>query len=227
MDANTEAIVRLCFARQLGLADDALEADGRVTVVRDDQVMTLRLWRTSVLVGPAPLLPALTELDADALADPSALLSLCGTGRVAGAARLSVLDELDRHPDLDRLEVDPDPEAATALEQRCPPDDVTEVGLSRMDAVFVHRAPDGTPCSGAGYAVWAGLVANLGVLSALEARRRGLARVLAGIAVNDALDAGLVPAWRVRPGNAAAERLGDALGFIPVGDQVRVELTPG
>jgi hypothetical protein len=225
VDANTEAIVRLCFARQLGLADDALTDDGRVPVLRDDLLMVLRLWRTLVVIAPAGLQRTLADLDEASLADPSALLRLSGSGRLVGAAELSVVAELDHHPELERLEVDPDPGAATALERACPPDDVTEVGLAQMAAVFVHHSADGAPAAGSGYALWAGLVANLGVLVAPSCRRRGMARVLAGIAANDALDAGLVPLWRSRVGNVASGRLGAALGAYPVGSQVTVALT--
>lgn len=227
MDENTEAIVRLCFARQLGLADDALELPGRVRVERPDLLMVLRLWQTVVVVGPTPMQSRAEALDEQELLDASTLLGLSGGGRLLGAAELSVADEFDRHPELQRIEVDADPDAAVLLERGCPPDDVTEVGLAEMDAVFVHRDPETGPVAGSGYSLWAGLVANVGVLSHPSARRRGLGRVLAGVAVNDALDAGLVPLWRARQGNLVSARLGIGLGFHSFGTQTTVRLDPG
>nr|WP_231747836.1 GNAT family N-acetyltransferase [Auraticoccus cholistanensis] len=95
-----------------------------------------------------------------------------------------------------------------------------------MEQVFVHAAPDGTPLAGSGHSAWAGLVADIGVLTAPDARRGGLGRLLAGIAVNDALDSGLVPVWRARRGSAVSERLAQRLGFVPFGAQTTVAV-PG
>ncbi|WP_090592204.1 GNAT family N-acetyltransferase [Auraticoccus monumenti] len=227
MEGNTEAIIRLCFARQLGLADDALERPGRVPVVQAGTITVLRLWETTVVAAPEALHADLEELGEDALVDASALLRVCPTGRVLGSAQLSALDALDRHPQLERLEVEPGAEAARALERSCPPDDVTDVGLSAMEATFIHLGEDEEPRSGSGYSTWAGLTANLGVLTAPAHRRRGLGRVLAGIAANDALDAGLVPVWRAPVGHRATERLAAALGFEPFGVRTTLETSPG
>lgn len=227
VEGNTEAIIRLCFARQLGLEDDALELPGRVPVVQAGTISVVRLWGTTVVAAPEALHGELADLPDDALVDASALLRLCPTGRVLGSARLSALDALDRHPQLERLEVEPGPDAARALERGCPPDDVTDVALSAMEATFVHLGEDEEPRGGSGYTTWAGLTANLGVLTAPAYRRRGLGRVLAGIAANDALDAGLVPVWRAPVGHRATERLAAALGFEPIGVTTTLETSPG
>ena len=58
MEGNTEAIVRLAWARVLGLPDDALiePAVGLVTRAVDELIMFVRLWQHEVLVGPTGVL---------------------------------------------------------------------------------------------------------------------------------------------------------------------------
>ncbi|MFE0653731.1 GNAT family N-acetyltransferase [Streptomyces sp. NPDC059534] len=65
--------------------------------------------------------------------------------------------------------------------------------------------------AGAGYRNWPRRTAHISVLTAPEARGRGLARITASAAVAHALAAGLVPQWRARP--PASRRVDAALGF--------------
>ena len=58
MEGNTEAIVRLAWARVLGLPDDDLTepAVGLITRASDELIMFVRLWQHEVLVGPTGVL---------------------------------------------------------------------------------------------------------------------------------------------------------------------------
>jgi predicted GNAT family acetyltransferase len=62
------------------------------------------------------------------------------------------------------------------------------------------------------------------VLTPPEQRRAGLGTTAAALALNDALDAGLVPQWRTRVDNVASRRMARRLGFVEVGAQTTVTL---
>jgi len=230
VETNTTAIVRLGWSRLLGLPDDALDPspDARsiVRVVSDDRVMVLRLWGRHVVVGPDWLQQRTASLHPAELEDQSALLRCCEghSARVVGRA---VLAYADRYADLERLAGVPvadDAATAVALEKACPPDDVAEVGLAEMSRVFVTLDDRDQPTAGAGYDEWQGILGHLGVLTPPEQRRCGRGTVAAALALNDALDVGLVPQWRTRVENTASRRLARRLGFTEVGAQTTVAL---
>ena len=81
VETNTDAIVRLGWARILGLPDDALEAGegSRPTlwVESSDTVMVLRLWDRHVLVGPEWLQQRTLGVHPLQLEDESVLLRCC------------------------------------------------------------------------------------------------------------------------------------------------------
>jgi len=236
VEPNTAAIVRLGWSRLLGLPDDTLDPDRNpVRVVRAGsvrEVMVLRLWDTHVLVGPDWFQERAGTLDPTSLLDQSALLRCCEghAARVVGQAVLAYTDRYvkPRQPGLTRLEdvaVDDRPTAAAALERACPPDDVAEVGLAGLSRVFVTLDDREQPTSGAGYDEWQGLLGHLGVLTPPEQRRAGHGTVAAALALNDALDVGLVAQWRSRTDNVASRRLARRLGLTEVGAQTTVLLT--
>jgi hypothetical protein len=143
-------------------------------------------------------------------------------GAVLGPAALAYLDAADfrtavpaggaadrlpaRHPDLDAL-------CAAAT-----PDEVGEAGLDGIESdVFVVR--DGSRVvAAAGYERWLGVAAHLCVLTAGQARGRGLARIAASAAVAEALREGLLPQWRAVP--EPSRRVARALGFRELGSQL-------
>jgi len=55
-------------------------------------------------------------------------------------------------------------------------------------------------------------------------RRRGFGLIAAALAVNEALDHGLVPQWRSRVENSASRSTAARLGFVEVGSQTTVLL---
>ncbi|MET9919257.1 GNAT family N-acetyltransferase [Streptomyces sp. NPDC006435] len=114
------------------------------------------------------------------------------------------------HPELRRLE-------------RSVGDD--EAGEAALDEItspaFVVRE-HGRVVAAAGYRIWPGRTAHIGVLTASEARGRGLARATGSATVAHALAAGLLPQWRARL--PASRRVADALGFEELGFQLSVEI---
>lgn len=235
MEANTEAIVRLGWARLLGLPDDSLDpAANPVRTVRSTsprEAMVLRLWNTFVVVGPDWLHDRTAGADPAELVDQSVLLRTCD-GHPARLIGQAVLAYGDRYVstsqpglgELAQVPVDDDPAAAVALEKRCPPDDVAEVGLAEMSRVLVTLDDREQPTAGAGYDEWQGLLGHLGVLTPPELRRTGRGTLAAALALNDALDAGLVPQWRARVDNVASRRLARRLGLVEAGSQTTVVL---
>lgn len=227
MDVGTEAIVRLAWSRHLGLADQALSdaGSGRSLEEHDGLVMGVVLAGATVAIGPALLLPAMTELSDQELTDGSTLMSLTRSrGRLLGEANLLFTDAYVSNSVWTAVEVDDDPESVAQLERRCPPDDVLEVGLAGMDWSIAVRDDTDTPVSGAGFQEWEHILAHLGVLTAPSARRQGWASRAAAVATNEALDRGLVPQWRARTDNAASMALAARLGYRVVGRQATVAL---
>jgi hypothetical protein len=192
--------------------------------------MALQLWHTFVLVGPAWFQERTAEADPADLLDQSALLRVCDghRARLVGQAVLAYTDRYVKSGRgvrrLEDVPVADDPAAASALERSCPPDDVAEVGLAEMSRVFVTLDDREQPMAGAGYDEWQGILGHLGVLTPPEQRRGGHGTVAAALAVNDALDVGLVPQWRARTDNLASRRLARRLGFAEVGAQTTVVL---
>ncbi len=235
MEANSQAIVRLAWSRLLRLPDDTLDpAANPVRTIRSDatdQAMVLRLWETWVVLGPGWLQDRTAGVDPKTLADPTRLLRACD-GHQARLIGRAVLGYTDRYTEprvpgslaLEDVPVDDAPSAAASLERACPPDDVAEVGLAEMSRLFVTLDDRDQPTSGAGYDEWQGLLGHLGVLTPPELRGTGWGTVAAALALNDALDAGLVPQWRARTDNLASRRLARKLGFTRAGEQTTVTL---
>jgi hypothetical protein len=230
VESNTAAIIRLCWSRLLGLPDDSLDpARNPVRVVRaasEREAMVVRLWQTFVVVGPDWFQERTGDVDPSGLLDQSALLRCCEghPARVVGEGVLAYTDRYATVPGLRDVPVADDPATAVELEKSCPPDDVSEVGLAEMSRLFVTLDERERPTAGAGYDEWQGILGHLGVLTAPEHRRAGRGTVAAALALNDALDVGLVPQWRARVDNRGSRRLARALGFAEVGMQTTVAL---
>lgn len=226
METNTESIIRLAWARTLGLGDDALlePPEERVTRVDESMIMFVALWEHRILVAPSWFLEVAPELSNAELADSGVLLARsAGRGaRILGEATLGFTDAYVSHPESERVLVANEAEAVTELEQACPPDDVAEVGLSLMSARFVTLDDQGGSTAAAGYAESQGILANVGILVPPALRRAGHGTLAAAIATNDALDAGLVPQWRGRRGHRASVALARRLGYREIGAQTTV-----
>jgi GNAT superfamily N-acetyltransferase len=67
----------------------------------------------------------------------------------------------------------------------------------------------------AGYEVWGGEIAHIGVATAASHRGRGYGRDVVACIANQAIDCGLVAQYQTLGANAASMALADALGFCP------------
>ncbi|HEY5821133.1 MAG TPA: GNAT family protein [Propionibacteriaceae bacterium] len=230
MEKHTRDIVQMGWARRLGLADDALivadPRDGPIRAFSEHTAMVVRLWDSAVVVGPDWLHERTSGLDPAELGDQTALLRSCEghAARLIGQSVLAYTDTYVTTRGLSEVPASDDPDVVGALERACPPDDVTEVGLSRMFQALVTVDDDDAPLAGAGYAEWEGILGHLGVLTPLALRRAGHGTTAASLALNDALDSGLVPQWRARVTSDASRRLARRLGLTEVGSQTTVAL---
>ncbi|GAA2097750.1 hypothetical protein GCM10009841_10250 [Microlunatus panaciterrae] len=233
MDTHTEAIVRLAWAHRLGLDPDTLAPSGasRVHLVQAgaEALSVLRLGEQTVVVGPHWAVEAAARVDDRDLCRTSTLLRLTADhgARALAEVVLAYTDDYVQLSDLDAAVVTDDPQAVLDLERSCPPDDVTAVGLTRLAARFVLIDVDDSPVAGAGFDIGGGILAELGVLTALRSRRSGHGLRIAALATNAALDEGLVPQWSLQEGHAAAAAIGHRLGFRPFGRWAGVLLPSG
>lgn len=109
-----------------------------------------------------------------------------------------------------------------ALEARCSAQERAEVGIDQLTSpAFAIRDGDGI-IAAAGYVAWPRDTAHMAILTAPEARGRGLAKAAASSAIAHAFARGMAPQWRARV--PASLRVAGALGFEAVGVQIRVRL---
>jgi hypothetical protein len=231
VETNTRSIVELAWARVLGLPDHTLltPADWRLGRVDDTMITFVQLWEHRVLVGPQRFLDQVADVPDETLADGPSLLALSaelpgGPGRLQAATSLAFLDAYVPGEELKTTTASDDLAVVSDLERRCPPDDVAEVGLASMTWKIALLDDEDQPVSGAGFAEWQGIVADIGALTPLPLRRSGHGRIAAGIATNEALDRGLVPQWRGRADDQVARRLARRLGYRAVGTQTTISL---
>jgi GNAT superfamily N-acetyltransferase len=109
---------------------------------------------------------------------------------------------------------------ATACGRR----DAEESGILAVDSSVAVRQVAGRVVAASGYRVWHGRLAHLSVLVDPAHRGRGLGTAVAAGAVNQALDARLVPQWRARRALLASRRIARSLGFEELGRQATYKL---
>lgn len=235
LDPGTVSIIRLAWARLLGLDDDALDdgsSDRLYSVDDDASVLTfVTLFGREVLRGPAWAAEAAQKMPASELRSHSTLLTLSRehSGRGLGEAQLYFCDALPQFEGAPAV-VSSEAGLIRALEQRCPPDDVAEADLGGVQHPFVlvedgePEAEQHTPLSGAGFDIWEGILAHISVLTPPEERRKGYAQRIAAVTVEEAMAGGLVPQWRARTDNTASQRTARRAGFAFAGTQTSVIL---
>jgi hypothetical protein len=136
-----------------------------------------------------------------------------------GPAQLAYLDDLPRTADT--VEWAAGAELAE-LAGAVAPDEAGESGVAELRRAAVIRA-DGRIVAAAGWAPWPARTAHLCVLTAHDARGRGLATRVAAAATADALAAGMLPQWRARIG--ASQRVAAKLGYRVLGEQLSLRLS--
>ena len=234
LEDNTRAIIALAWGRRLGLADqlcdrvlDPTSASGRIDSVTEHTggATVVSLFGQLVVRGPAWFIERSRQLSDAELINESTLIELSRDhqGRAIGQALLSFADHPRPVSGTEPLELSAHPELSHQLELACPPDDVAEVGLSTMEEQLVAELDD-QPVAGAGFDIWEGLLAHLGVLVAPDHRGRGWGTRVAAAALEEACAQGLVGQWRASVLNPGSQRLADRLGFELAGSQTSIEL---
>ncbi|MGW4701896.1 GNAT family N-acetyltransferase [Streptomyces sp. NPDC004285] len=174
----------------------------------------------------APVRTALAGLPAEALVDEAALRAVLPVDGVLGPAALAYASPGGFRPVSGPVAVERvagGHPALRALEEAAGREDAGEAALDDITSpAFVVRE-HGRVVAAAGHRAWPRRTAHLSVLTAPEARGRGLARAAASAAVADALAAGLLPQWRAR--HPASRRVAAALGFEELGTQLSLELS--
>lgn len=230
MQSETAAIIRLAWTGILDLDDDLLEADGdrRLSVVRPEtgSVSFVQLLGQGIVIGPDWAVERVSTVEDAVLASVSGLLRLAADHhpQALGESVLAYFDDYCEWPGLTDAAVTDDPQAVVDLEKSCPPDDVAEVGLAELDSQFALINELDEPVAGAGFDIWGGILAHLGVLTAPSLRGLGHGTLIAALASNAAMDEGLIPQWRSRVDNHPSRRLAKRLGFTEVGTQTTVLL---
>jgi len=250
MDEASLDRVRDAWRQVLG-APDAFRDAGTVVVARPARPAPGPRWVTVVTLGDARcvLLPAdlAARLDAATgqapaggpdpgaggdpiiagrLAHPEEARALLGPGIVVlGPAVLAYTTELAAGSAAEGAE--PAEPGAVDLDQlggACDPAEAAESSLAAWTHwVHVIRERD-VVVAAAGAQVWAGTLAQLGVLTRPDRRGRGLGTTVASSVVRAALATGLVAQWRARVELTASRRLAASLGFVELGVQVTYRL---
>lgn len=229
MDANTEAIIALAWARELTLAEDTFSA--AMTPVRKlptecNEVSLVSLFDRTVVQAPQWFLAATDGRSGFDFALAWNLMGLAAehSPRLVRDAVLLYLDEFVPGDPADDALITDDPGAVAQLEARCPPDDVEESALLGCTSIFVMCDHDERPVAAAGYRVVQGLIADLSLLTSPDCRRKGFGRQIHNVAINDALYEGLVPQSRSHVLNPASRKLARGSGFVGENREIRIQL---
>ncbi|MEA5453516.1 GNAT family N-acetyltransferase [Sinomonas sp. JGH33] len=224
---GSRGVVRLAWARRLGLPDLAFSDDGaRLLGFLDSsaELVAVELFGQLALSGPTELVEAAAKLPDDELLSGGALLRLAGPGAHGlSSAILGFADDLPVFQPEEDPEVSRGNPEAIELASLCPPDDVSSAGIEQREHRFTLMLGSG-PAACAAYGVHEGLLADLGVLVAPGLRNRGLGAFMAQLAAHEALAEGYLIQVEAQSQNVAALRLADALGVVPSGRLASVRL---
>ena len=242
MDASLPSLIRQRWADAACLPVSAFSNLGvRVTAAAHGRTTPPR-WFGALSVGGQTMVTAPDEMrgqalsrvlasvsitDAEQLRQAVTTRSLPGVTEVLGPGWLSYaapgaqLRPLDRGPEgrvrVEALGLPGGLADLAGLLQVCSPEEVAESGVEELTHLLVVRDGDAVVAT-AGWQVWPGAVAHVGVLAAPSVRGRGVAAAVAAAAVSAALAQGLLVQWRARP--PASRRLAQRLGFVNVGWQL-------
>jgi RimJ/RimL family protein N-acetyltransferase len=168
---------------------------------------------------------ALSGLPAASLTDTVVLSRRLPVAEVLGPAALAYLDPAEFRPQPGAAvttPMGPDHPGFRQFLLAADADDLNESGIQEITTPAFAVREHAQVVAAAGYRDWPCGAAHLSVLTAAEARGRGLARAAASVAVAHALQEGRLPQWRARP--QASRHVAHALGFRELGFQVSIRL---
>lgn len=218
-------IIRLAWARELGLGDTALRPAHTVRVV-GESIHVLDIAGAAAIIGPRWFLDRTTGDDAGALLQPSRLLeaSQGHGGQISGPVDLAFLgDYADTAPEVSLL-ISHERSDALAVAALCPPDDSTHADLGARGRWFTVVGDDDQALGCSAYSEFQGLLADLTTLISPAHRRQGVGGVVTRLAAEDALDSGLIPQLRTHRGSAIGATFAHRANFDVLGAYARVHL---
>ncbi|MCJ0904722.1 GNAT family N-acetyltransferase [Rhodococcus sp. ARC_M6] len=228
MDEHHLDIIRLAWARHLGLGDSALRATHTARVIEDttEVIHILRLADADAVVGPRWFMERTADADIGTLLEPPLLLELTKDhgGRIASHTDLAFLSDYTDTVPTEQLLISHERADALAVAQACPPDDAVVADLDDRERWFTALNDDHQPLSCAAYREFQGFVADLTMLTVPAHRRHKLACGTTFLATEDALDAGLVPQLRIPDGHRGGAAIARELGFTILGIHATVAI---
>lgn len=228
---STRTIISRVWAERLGVRALAFGAAEPIFIARPEltAAVAVRLGATTAVAAPEEALDLLRPLAAERLIDSAALLIALKPCRpqLLGAASLSFLGGQPTAPVVAGTTWTAAEADVGSVLRQCSGEEREESGLHDMNTRWVAGTRRGEPGAAAGYEVWGGGLAHLGVAVAAGFRGRGLGALAVSAAASHARSAGLVPQWRCRLGNRHSARLAERLGFVRVGEQVAINLGTG
>lgn len=223
--------VRAGWAERLEIDFSSLQKPELTLVGREGSygVTVLKFFDSTIAISQPTLLPMLSLLSPADLLDMPLLLKVLSGRKInpIGIASISYADEVTltgvQYPDATHLS---NLHEAHSILSSCTESEQEESGIAAMSVYFATDSADGKAGAIAGYEVWNGKIAQLGVLTKPEHRGQGLASSVAHAAAKSAIDSGLIPQWRCKLGNLGSYRLSQKLGFYEVGLQLAIDVAP-
>ena len=222
---ETIAVLNAFWAAETSCVDGDFDTDGIRIIQRpamdgSEYAQAFRRNQRLQITCSASLVSALDEATRgqplEVVFDPGFLQRALGgrADRFIGPAYLGYLDVIDSAGDDPRtrlLTVDDDG-ALDDLRGSVSGQDWEYSGLESGQPIVGHFA-GGALVSAAGYEVWGGQVAHIGVVTRPGARGAGYGRACVGAIARQAIGRGLVAQYRTLYANAGAMAIARALGF--------------
>jgi len=237
---STISVVTGCWADYLGCASEHFQSNLTLAVPHlgigeYHGVFVFRLGESVVASVPPPLLstlgPRLKQLDAVSLV-PEACIRLVGEAvveRVIGPASYAYADVTSLQPIASpgvRLLTLDDASLLEHLRLACSEADWKEAGGQTIDLPLVGQFIGGQLIAVAGYHVWWGCLAHIGVIVHPAERGQGYGKAVAGRLVEVAVSRDLVPQYRALEVNRASIGIATALGFEQCATSIALRLKP-
>ena len=151
------------------------------------------------------------------------LVELVGEARLAygdaGTLRLLPADGV--------IEIADNDQRLVALRENADPFDWREAAVDEPGAARFGVVDGGALLATANVQLWADTIGRLGVFTAAQARRRGLAAKVGSAAAQFSVDVGGIPQWRSRMTNLTSARVAERLGFVVCGRQIYARVRAG